>query len=174
MLASCSSTRLLVDKRTRRISGKGKAIPRSLIFLRCGAEPPKNALWTSIDGPVGTSIVTRMLSSALHGFCVTSTIGASIELVTRRSISHRRSGRRSATMTFLGMCFDFRPALNFATRGKVGQEATILPIGAPYLQRIRRTRRRGDLKITCRHLLQTWARRCHFHGRPGDCPAYIR
>ena len=40
-----------MDKRTCRIAGKGKAIPSSLISLRRGAEPPKNALRVSIDGP---------------------------------------------------------------------------------------------------------------------------
>jgi hypothetical protein len=160
--------RLLVDKRSWRNAGKGKAIPSSLISLKWGAEPPKNALPTSIDGPEGASTVIRMLSSAWHGFCITLTIDSSVELVTWRSISHRRSGRRSATMTFLGICFDFRLALNFATRGRVGQEARILPIGAPYSQRIRRSRRRGDVEITCRHFRQTCARRCHFHG-PRDC-----
>ena len=158
-----------MDKRTCRIDEKGKAILSSLISLRCEAEPPKNALWTRIDGSVGASIVIRMLFSAWHGFCVTWTIDASIELVTWRSISHRRSGRRSARMTFLGMRFDFRPMLNFATRGKVGQAARIRLMGAPRPQRIRRSRRYGDMIRTCRHFWQTWARRCHFHGRPWNC-----
>ena len=58
-------------------------------------------------------------------------------------------------MTFLGMFFDFGPKSNFATRGKVGQEARILPMGALELQRIRRPRRRGDLKTTSRHFRET-------------------
>jgi hypothetical protein len=66
---------------------------------------------------------------------------------------------------FRGIGLDIRLALNLTTRGKVGQESRIISIGAPFSQRMRRSRRSGDMEMTCRHFRQTCVRRCHFHER---------
>ena len=74
-------------------------------------------------------------------------------------------------MTLVGSDLDFELPLNRSTRGSVGQVCRIRSICAPDfadLQRICRSRRRGDVCTIDRHLRQTCARRCHFHGRPRE------
>ncbi|KAI0295423.1 hypothetical protein B0F90DRAFT_1750815 [Multifurca ochricompacta] len=47
--------------------------------------------------------------------------------------------------------------------GSAGQQSRVLRTGVPYVQKSRKSRRRGDAKITHRHLLHTCTSLCHSH-----------
>ncbi|KAI0293312.1 hypothetical protein B0F90DRAFT_1763295, partial [Multifurca ochricompacta] len=47
--------------------------------------------------------------------------------------------------------------------GNAGQQSRVLRTVVPCVQRSRRSRQRGDAKITYRHLLHTCVSLCHSH-----------
>ena len=73
MFFRASSTRLSMEKRSRRNAGKGMARPSTWIVFKRGADPPRNPLMAG--GSAASLDANRMHSSAGNGTCITSAIG---------------------------------------------------------------------------------------------------
>jgi len=139
-------------------------MPSKVIDRRRGAEPPKN--------PSGRDIVIQSITDKLRD--VRAGSGSSIKAANRsivvlaslrKVISDMRSRCPSAAMMFSSASADHEAKRKcaFMEIGKDGQIFRRFLVGVLAVQETRKSRRRGDAKMMCRHLRDTCAKFCHLH-----------
>jgi hypothetical protein len=139
-------------------------MPSKVIDRRRGAEPPKNPSGRDILIVLGTDNARYVRAGS--GSSITAANRSIIVPVSPdKEISDMRSRCPSAAMMFSSASADTenRGKCAFMEIGKDGQIFRRFLVGVLAVQETRKSRRRGDAKMMCRHLRDTCAKFCHLH-----------
>ena len=142
-------------------------MPSKVIDRRRGAEPPKNPSGRDILIVLGTDNA-RYVRAGSGSSITAANRSIIVPASPRKVISDMRSRCPSAAMMFSSASADHRDENRQEDAvmeiGKDGQIFRRFLVGVLAVQETRKSRRRGDAKMMCRHLRLTCASLCHVHG----------